>query len=134
LRAVVDSNVLVSAFLKPAGKPAKILRLILQGDLEIVVNEQILTEYAEVLSRPKFDLPAGKVRSILGFIRAKAIQAPALMEAFQLPDMSDEPFLEAAVATKADALVTGNKRHFPKKVCKGLPVVSPAEFLRNLGE
>jgi putative PIN family toxin of toxin-antitoxin system len=134
LKVVVDSNVLVSAFLKPTGKPAKILRLVLQGDLDIVVNEPILTEYEEVLSRPKFDLPADKVQSILAFIRARAIRAPALLESFRLPDTSDEPFLEAALAVKADALVTGNRRHFPKRACKGQPVVSPAEFLQGFGE
>jgi putative PIN family toxin of toxin-antitoxin system len=134
LKVVVDSNVLVSAFLKPGGKPAKILRLVLQGDLEIVVNEPILNAYEEVLSRPKFDLPPNKVIYILGFIRSRATKAPALVESFQLPETSDEPFLEAALATKADALVTGNKRHFPKGACKGQRIVSPAEFLLGLGE
>jgi putative PIN family toxin of toxin-antitoxin system len=134
LKVVVDTNVLVSAFLKPDSKPAKILQLVLQGDLEIVVNEQILHEYEDVLSRPKFDLPASKVSTIVGLIRSRGMRAPALAETFQLPDESDEPFLEAALATDADALVTGNKRHFPKGACKGQRVVSPAELMSNLSE
>jgi uncharacterized protein len=56
MRVVLDTNVLVSAFLKPRSKPAKILRLILQGNLEIIINEPILSEYQEVLTRPKLRL------------------------------------------------------------------------------
>lgn len=43
LKIVLDTNVLVSAFLKPRSKPARILRLVLQGDIEIVANESIET-------------------------------------------------------------------------------------------
>jgi hypothetical protein len=40
--------------------------------------------------------------------------------------------LAAALAIGADALVTGNKRHFPEKQCKGQIVVSPKEFLEQI--
>ncbi len=134
MKIVLDTNVLVSAFLKPRSNPARILRLVLQGDVHIVVNEHILAEYLEVLTRPKFDLNPDNVRIIIEFIRAKGIKAPALAESFQLPDSSDEPFLEAALAALADFLITGNKKHFPKKLCKGQKVVSPQEFLGRLGK
>ena len=65
-------------------------------------------------------------------MRLKGIKAPALPLSFQLPDSKDEPFLEAALATKTDALITGNKRHFPKKACKGQKVLTPKEFLLEL--
>ena len=132
MRIVLDTNVIVSAFLNPRGIPARILRLILQGDLDIVVNEPILAEYAEVLARPKFDLSRDEVQKILGFIRSRGVKATFLAESFRLPDASDEVFLEAALATGVDALVTGNKKHFPKSACKGQRVVTPREFLDQL--
>lgn len=134
MKIVLDTNILVSAFLKPQSNAARILRLILQGNLAIVVNEYILAEYYEVLARPKFDLSFDKVNIVLEFIRTRGIKAPALAESFSLPDSSDVPFLEAALATRADALITGNKKHFPSKSCKGQKVISPREFISELGE
>jgi len=128
LKIVLDTKVLVSAFLKPRSKPARIMRLVLQGDIQIIINEHILAEYLEVLRRPKFDLDLKNVQIILEVIRSKGINAPSLAESFNLPDSSDEPFLEAALASTADVLITGNTKHFPKKNCKGQKVVSPTEF------
>ena len=133
MKIVLDTNVLVSAFLKPGSKPAKILRLALQGEIQIIVNEEMLSEYTEVLGRPKFDLEAQRVKTILEMVRLKGLHAPALATSLGLPDSKDEAFLEAALATKADALVTGNKSHFPKALCRGQTVWSPEEFLRELG-
>jgi len=132
LRIVLDTNVLVSAFLKPRSKPAKILRLVLQGDIDIICNESILLEYHDVLRRPKFNLKEKKVRTILDTIRLKAIKAPALAASFSLPDPDDEPFLEAALAAQADFLITGNEKHFPSEVCKMQNVLTPKEFLDTL--
>ena len=134
MKIVLDTNVLVSAFLKPGSGPARILRLVIQGhDIDIVVNESNLLEYFEVLTRPKFALDHNLVHFILETLRFKGIKAPALARSFNLPHSADEPFLEAALATNADALVTGNKKHFPKKACRGQKVLSPKEFLQKLG-
>jgi len=122
LKIVLDTNVLVSAFLKPRSYPAKILYLILQGDFQIIINEPILAEYREVLLRPKFDLAIEKVEIILGYIRTIGIKAPAFPQTFQLPDSADEAFLEAAMAVRANAIVTGNKKHFPEKYCHGIKI------------
>lgn len=134
MKIVLDTNVLVSAFIKPQSDSARILRLILQRNLQIVVNEYILSEYYEVLKRPKFSLNIDKVQVVLRFIRKIGINAPTLADAISLPDNDDKPFLEAALATKADALITGNKRHFPVKFCKGQKIVTPKEFLSMLSE
>jgi putative PIN family toxin of toxin-antitoxin system len=128
----MDTNVLVSAFLKPRSAPARILRLLIQGDLEIVINQDIVSEYSEVLARPKFELDQERIRIVLDLIRSTGISAPSLPQSFHLPDPSDEPFLEAALACRADVLITGNKKHFPKRSCKGVKIASPTEFLKEL--
>ncbi|MBT3256329.1 MAG: putative toxin-antitoxin system toxin component, PIN family [Deltaproteobacteria bacterium] len=132
MKVVLDTNIIVSAFLKPRSKPARILRLILQGDLFIICNEHILAEYLEVLKRPKFELNLRRVRTILTFIRSRGIHAPALPHSLDLPHHDDEPFLEATLSAGADALVTGNTRHFPENACKGICVLTPDEFLQTL--
>jgi putative PIN family toxin of toxin-antitoxin system len=132
LKIVLDTNVLVSAFLKPHSKPARILRLIIQGEIRIIINEAILAEYHEVLTRPSFKLDDKHVHAILKLIRDKGIKAPVVAKSFQLPDACDEPFLEAAIAGHADALVTGNLKHFPKEKCYGQNIMLPVEFLKTL--
>ena len=132
MKIVLNANVIVSGFLKPRSKPARILRLVLQGDLFIICNEHILAEYLEVLKRPKFELNLKRVQTILAFIRSRGVYAPALPHPLNLPHPDDEPFLEAALAAGADALVTGNAKHFPEKICMGVTVLSPAEFLQTL--
>jgi putative PIN family toxin of toxin-antitoxin system len=132
LRVVLDTNVLISSFLTSAGNPSRILRLILQGDLEIVINEQILAEYTEVASRSIFRLDREKVQIVLDYLRSVAIHAPSLPLVPSLSDHGDEPFLEAALSTKSDFLITGNKKHYPARLCKDVTVVTPAEFLRKL--
>ncbi|MFH1075392.1 MAG: putative toxin-antitoxin system toxin component, PIN family [Pseudomonadota bacterium] len=134
MRVVLDTNVLVSALLKPHGNPAKILRLILQGDIEIVTNEHIFTEYIDVLRRPRFSLNMDNVQVVMDYLRSVGINAPTLCESFSLPDIDDEPFLEAALSGKAEVLITGNKRHFPKSACKKQKVLSPSEFLGELSK
>jgi putative PIN family toxin of toxin-antitoxin system len=128
----LDTNVLVSAFFNPRSIPARILRLVLQGDVLIVINESILAEYHEVLKRPKLKLDLEAVLIVLDYIRSIGIQAPTLARPITLPDRFDEPFLEAALATQADALITGNIKQFPKKYCKGQKVITPRDFLDSL--
>ena len=132
MRIVLDTNVLVSAFLNPRRNPARVLRLIIQGDVSIVFNESILAEYYEVLKRPKFDFDSEAVLIVIDYIRSIGISAPSLARSITLPDQGDETFLEAALATQADALITGNIKHFPKKYCQGQKVITPREFLDNL--
>ena len=128
----MDTNVLVSAFLNPRSNPARILRLIIQGDVSIVLNESILAEYYEVLKRPKFDLDLEAVLVVIDYIRSIGINSTTLARSITLPDRDDEPFLEAALATQADALITGNIKHFPKKNCKVQKVITPRDFLDSL--
>jgi predicted nucleic acid-binding protein len=48
-----------------------------------------------------------------------------------LPDPKDLPFIEVAVAASADALVTGNVKHFPKHATAGVPILSLRAFLEH---
>ena len=134
MKVVLDTNVLVSGLLKPRSAPAKILRLILQGDLDIIMNEHILAEYNEVLRREKFSFNQKEVERIIEIFRSYGIRARALLHTPRLPDPDDTPFLEAAMSMQADALVTGNKKHFPARSCKGVKVMSPSEFLHHLSK
>ena len=74
-RAVFDTNVLVAGFLSPAGPPGRIVEWLRAGSVVAVLDDRIFAEYAEVLVRPLFCLPAGEVSMVLNAIRARATWA-----------------------------------------------------------
>jgi putative PIN family toxin of toxin-antitoxin system len=125
----LDTNVLVSAFLEPRGKPARILRKVLSGELNLLLDERVFVEYEGVLSRSKFKLPEKPRQEVLEQLLREADFVSADPVTASLPDPDDLPLLEIAVSGKAEALVTGNKRHYPPDRRYGVSVLSPAEFL-----
>jgi len=128
MKAVLDTNVVLSGLLSGEGACGRILDLFFEGHVQLCIDDRILREYDAVLPRPLFKILPEKVTRTLDFIRlnGERIEAPPLVVA--MPDPSDLPFLE--VATAADAiLVTGNIKHFPRHARAGVTVVSPREFI-----
>ena len=130
MRIVFDTNVLISAMLNPRGTPGAILALILAGEVVVLYDDRILAEYRDVLARPKLRIPPAEAELVLGFFEAEGVLTSAPPLPIDLPDPDDLPFLEVAVASRADALVTGNKRHFSTgEGTSPALILSPAEFL-----
>lgn len=125
---VLDTNVLVSAALKPDSDLARIVERILLRHVPLYICPAILMEYREVLHRPKF--------------RPKGLPPPWLPRLLQVafhepdppvwllggPDEDDLVFLALAKSAGA-VLVTGILRHFPEGIRGGVRVVSPAGYL-----
>lgn len=126
---VVDTNVLVSGFLNPFGKPAAIQRLIIEGSVKAAYDVRLITEYREVLHRPKFPFTSEQINSLIDFFIAEGLLVAAIPLTFKLPDPDDEIFQEAALSIHAEALITGNKKHFPQPNYAQVKILSPAEFL-----
>ena len=129
MKIVLDTNVVISAFLSPFGKPAIILFSVLNHDFDICFNSAILSEYEQVLTRDKF---AGKIyRTEIGYffeiVYDYGIQVNCIPSQVMLPDESDRIFYDVAKASSA-ALITGNKKHYPNEPF----IFTPAEFLDNL--
>lgn len=132
MRIVLDTNVLVSGLLSPFGPHGEIVRMVSSGVVILCVDARILTEYDEVLARPRFGFDPDSVAALLDFVdfRSEVIASGPLDR--RLPDPDDEPFLEVASAGGADCLVTGNLAHFPVNARAGVPVLSPAEFIATV--
>lgn len=132
MRIVLDTNVLVSALLTPHGPPGQILQLALAGKVVLCHDGRIMSEYRDVLRRPKFPFDPENVDELLSYLESvgESVSPEPLRQ--HLPDRDDESFLEVAVAAAAGYLVTGNVRHFPARLRAGVTVVSPAEFLQAL--
>lgn len=129
MNIVLDTNVLVSAILSPHGPPAAALRTLLTGRGRLCFDERILSEYRTVLSRDKFAFDQALVEELLGFLEGAGVSILTEPLDLALPDPEDQMFIEVAVSGKAEFLVTGNLKHFPKLLRQGIAVVSPREFL-----
>ncbi len=126
---VLDTNVLVAGLLNPFGKPAAIAALLTDGKLRLAFDARIMTEYQQVLNYPKFQFSDEIIRPLIEQLKDIGISARGIPLSKTLPDPDDDMFLEVAHASKAEALVTGNKKHFPHKVCDPIRVYLPDEFL-----
>lgn len=128
---VVDTNVLTSGLMTPFGKAARIIDMVLGGELHILYDDRVLSEYREVLLRPKFSFKEKDVDSLLAFIEAEGMKVTCTPIDYPHVDKDDIPFIEVAMAGKAEALITGNKRHFKGK---SLNIMTPDEFLKFWGQ
>lgn len=132
-RVVLDTNVVISALLSPYRAAARALDLVLAGELTALLDDRIATEYREVAHRPRFGFVAADVDHVLDALAAIADHVVARPLGVELPDPDDLSFLEMAVAGRADALVTGNARHFvPIRGRHPVRIVSPRELLDAL--
>ena len=128
LRLVVDTNVVVSAALKPHGLQRTVLLLALSKPVHWYVSDVIMSEYAMVLARRELKISKNLRQQLLQLIRnqARLVTPPRLAQVTSDPD--DNIFIECADAARADYLITGNQRHFPK-FWKGTKVISSSEFV-----
>jgi putative PIN family toxin of toxin-antitoxin system len=129
IRAVIDTNVLVSAMISSAGNESLVVMAINQGLVAPCLSSAILQEYSDVLLRPRFGFPADEVAAMLNLFRSRGnLSSPASMAPIS-PDPDDDKFIACALAGNADFLVTGNKRHFPQAGSLRARVVNAAELL-----
>ena len=134
MNVVLDTNVLVSGLLSPFSPSGEIVRMVAAGGVRLCVDARLLTEYSEVLHRPKFGFDLDMVESFLDYVSRSGVVVSGVPLRTALPDRDDEPFLEAAVAGEAKCLVTGNAKHFPAKCRQGVVVLSPSKFLEYYRE
>ncbi|MFZ1984552.1 MAG: putative toxin-antitoxin system toxin component, PIN family [Desulfatitalea sp.] len=134
MRIVLDTNVLVSGLLTPFGSSGEIVRMLFSGELSLYIDVRILSEYRDVLSRPKFQFNKEHIATLLLFIHQNGIFVSTSPLSNHLPDIDDEPFLEVAIAGKAACLITGNMAHYPSSLRQKIKVLSPSKFLEYFRE
>ncbi len=128
LRVVLDTNIVVSAALKPDGLQRTVFLFAVTKPARLYVTSVILAEYREVLARPELGIRKGVQQQFLQIIKARAHLTFPSRQLDVANDPDDNIFLECADAAKADYLVTGNLRHFPTYWTK-TKVVSTKDFI-----
>jgi putative PIN family toxin of toxin-antitoxin system len=128
LRLVIDANVLISAAIKPVALQRTVLLLAITKPARFYVSRPILEEYSEVLSRPQLRIRKGLRQQLLQLIRNHSYTVVPSRRLEVTSDPDDNIFLECADAARADYLITGNQRHFPR-FWKKTKIITSREFI-----
>ena len=130
IKAVIDTNVLVSAFLtKNTNSPTyRVADAILDGKFTPVYSLAMFDEYVDVLGRDYLKLPQSSVEELLMHIKLFGKEVVPAESDAHFPDLDDKVFFCTALAGEAH-LVTGNMKHYPKADY----IVTPAQFCDIVG-
>lgn len=131
VRLVIDTNVVVSAALKPEGLQRTVVLLAMTKPAHWYISNAILAEYRSVLARPELKIRRTLRQQLLQLIKnhTRLIMPSRLAQV--TADPADNVFIECADAARADYLITGNQRHFPR-FWKSTKIISSGEFLSIL--
>ena len=138
VKIVADTNTLVSGSLW-SGNPGRLLDAVKAGQLTLLQSPQLWVELVEVLNRPKFiarlqllgltpTMLADSLRQYVIWSADTPIPLPP-----QLRDPKDLMVLAAAVAARADAIVTGDDDLLSMKSFEGIPIMKARAALEKLG-
>jgi len=134
-RAILDTNVIISAFKSLRGASHQVLLHFAQGDFIVSLSTPLALEYESILRRNQRD-PGLSDKDISLFIDSFCSVANRCKIFFLwrpvLRDPNDEMILEVAVASKSTFIVTFNKKDFVTAENFGIVVLSPGEFLKIL--
>jgi putative PIN family toxin of toxin-antitoxin system len=132
MRLVLDTNLLVSALLKPGSVPDRALTAVWATGAVVLYDARLEGEYRDVLMRPKFRaIERSRIADFLALLAERGHDV-GKVAAWNGPmsDESDRIFVEVALAGRADAIVTGNLKHYPTEL--GFAVYPPATLLAML--
>ena len=130
-RWVIDTNVVVSGLLVPHGPSARVLDAVLDGRIKLVYDARILAEYRDGLHRPRLKLSPAKIQAFLTGLQTQTMVTPRAIST-SAPDADDIVFVEAALATTDQTIVTGNLAHYPPEILQGARVLTPAQAAAEL--
>lgn len=130
MRAVLDTNVLISALLF-TGVASELVPLWQKGEITVLLSREILDEYLRVLAYPKFQLSEEEIKALIEEELLPFVQVikPGTRIRAVRRDPSDDKFLECAVAGKADVIISGDKELLALRHYRRVRMQTPSEFL-----
>lgn len=136
MRAVIDTGVLVSGLIRPQGTTGEVLRALRDGRFVIIYSTPIVLEIIDVLGRQpfrvKYQIQPDDITVLVNLIRLRGELVLPQITITECRDPKDNKFLETALASKVDAIVTGDSDLLELHPFQGIPILRPAEFVQNV--
>ena len=134
IRVVIDTNVVISALLF-GGTPGKLIPLWKSGHIITLASAEIMDEYIQVMTYPKFKLSEEEIHYLLYFEILPYLDVvsvgPALSPIIE-KDPSDDKFILCAEAGKANFIISGDQHLLSNKNYKKIKIINPEQFLKKL--
>jgi putative PIN family toxin of toxin-antitoxin system len=133
-KIVIDTNVIVSSLIQRSYPFKIVYELLLDNKFDICVSEELMSEYYEVLNRPKFSrFPdfLSKAKILLAEIESKALKFEPKLKLNLISDIDDNMILELAVECSANFIITGNSNDFTFSEYEQTKILSPKEYWEN---
>jgi len=132
VNVVIDTNVIVSAAKSTDGNPAQIFEMLLLEEITNFTTEEIIEEIKDVLARPRIKLNLVEQKFVLNNFEkfSKKISTSSKFDIIK-DDPADNKFLECAVDSKADYIISGDNHLLKLKEFKGIKIITPAEFVKT---
>jgi len=131
-KAVVDTNIFISAFVYPSGTVREIINLAINRKVELIVSGGMLAEYSRVL-RDKFEWTENDIRENMLVIEGITTMCePDIRLSVVHADSTDNKVIECAVFAEADVIISGDKHLLDLKKYKKIHILKPADFLRSI--
>lgn len=128
MRIVLDTNIFISAVL--GGRLGVILDEWKAGKFKLIVTDAIAHEYLEVVNRPKFRIPEEEIIAVTDYLLQVAeFVTPEETIHVIVADLTDNKFIEAAVAGKVNFIVSGDTHLLELKSFRDIPIITGREFV-----
>jgi putative PIN family toxin of toxin-antitoxin system len=138
MRVVVDTNIIVRALIKPDGTVGPVLLRLRRGDYTLLYTQALLVELVDVLNRPRLRLKYGlnddDIKTVIALVILRGELVAPEQPITVCRDPKDNKFLEAAVAGRADIIVSGDEDLLTLHPFAGIPILQPAAFLQMLDD
>lgn len=143
MRAVIDTGVFVSALIRKQGRTGDVLRALRDGRFTAIYTTDIMVEIIDVLGRAgfrsKYHIEPDDITALVNLIRLRGELVAPNRKVTACRDSKDDKrsspvdkFLEAALATQTDCIVSGDGDLLDMKSFEEIPILRPAEFLARL--
>lgn len=136
MRAVIDTGVLVSALIRKQGTTGDVLRALRDGRFTAIYTTDIVVEMIDVLGRAqfraKYHIEPDDITTLVNLIRLRGELVTPTQKVTACRDPKDDKFLEAALATQRDCIVSGDADLLDLTPFREIPILRPAEFLARL--
>lgn len=136
MRAVIDTGVFVSALIRRKGTTGDVLRALRDGRFTAIYTTDIMVEIIDVLGRTdfitKYHIEPDDITALVNLIRLRGELVMPARKVTASRDPKDDKFLEAALATQTDCIVSGDADLLELSPYEEIPILRPAEFLAHL--